>query len=93
MNKQELNSLMEISSQTESFLLEYANGKYGKVGKTIDITEKVVETFMELSSKEEMFEVLSYLEFKDEMLEDKGGAGDLEDFVKYVLDKNENGWI
>lgn len=30
---------------------------------------------------------------KDEMLEDKGGSRDLEDFVKYVLDKNENGWI
>ncbi len=90
MNKRELVKLMEISDKTETFLLEYANGMYGKVGERIDITKQVVKKFMEKSSKSDMEEVLSYVQFKDEMLLDKGGASDLEDWICHVLNREDN---
>lgn len=85
MNKEELSKLMEISDQTEAFLTEYSNGIYGKVGDCIDVNEKVVNEFMEKCSKSDMEEVLSYLQFKNEMISDKGVASDLEDWIDYVI--------
>lgn len=90
MNINKLNELIELSNQTETFLIEYADGKYGKVGKEINITREVVERFMEISTKSNMEEVISYLEFKDEMIDDNSGAGDLEDYIKYVLNLEHN---
>jgi len=90
MNINKLNELIELSNQTETFLIEYADGKYGKVGKEINITREVVERFMEISTKSDMEEVISYLEFKDEMIADNGGAGDLEDYINYVVNIKPN---
>ena len=59
-----------------------------KGGKVVVVTEKVVKDFMEISSKEDMEEILSYLPFKDEMLSDKLGASDLEDWIDFVINKD-----
>jgi hypothetical protein len=90
MNKKEISKLAEISDKTETFLLEYAKGIYGKFGERIDITKQVVKKFMEKSSKSDMEEVLIYLDFKDEMIDDKGGASDLEDWIYYVINKEDD---
>src|SRR3989344_1188777 len=92
MNKKELTKLIEISIETEIFLTEYASGVYGKYGKRIDVTKKVVKKFMDKSSKSDMEEVLSYLQFKDEMIADKKGASDLEDWIYNIIDK-ENDYL
>jgi hypothetical protein len=93
MNKKEIAKLMEISNQTETFLMEYANGVYGKQGDCIDVTKDVVKKFMKKSSKEDMEEVLTYLEYKEEMIErkhlDGGGASDLEDWIDYVINEKD----
>ena len=85
MNKKEINKLSEIRDKTETFLIEYAEGLYGKSGERIDITKQVVKKFMEKSSKSDMEEVMSYFQYKDEMIQDKKGASDLEDWIHYVI--------
>ena len=90
MNRNKLNELIELNNKTETFLNEYADGKYGKVCETIDITREVVEKFMDVSSKSDMEEVCMWLEFKDEMISDQNGASDLEDFIRLVLNRESN---
>ena len=75
----------ELSKTTENFLLEYASGKFGKCGEVINITKKVVEEFMEKSTKEDMEEIISYIQFSEEMIQDNRGSLDLEDYIDYVI--------
>lgn len=85
MNKKDISELLDISYKTESFLLQYAKGIYGKYNQKINVNIHAVKQFMKLSSKQDMLEVLKYTKHIDEMLLNKNGAEDLEDFIYYII--------
>ena len=94
MNKEQLKELQEVSEQTEKFLTEYANNVYGKCEYYIEIgedniTQEMVKEFIQKANLEDMLEVLSYTKYKQEMIDDQSGAGDLEDWIKCVIKKDD----
>jgi len=40
---------------------------------------------MEKSTKEDMEEIISYIQFSEEMIQDNRGSLDLEDYIDYVI--------
>lgn len=81
---------IETYNKTESFLLEYASGKYGKCKDVIDVTEDTVKIFMEKVDQEGMEEVLNYLQFTDEMKSNMYGSEDLEDWIDHIVNYSDN---
>ena len=79
----------ELMEKVESFLLDYANGLYGKNGDRFKITKEVVDDFMEKSNIEDLEEVRMHFQFIDDMLSDMLGNIDLEDYVNYVVNLRE----
>lgn len=82
-----MNKVIEKYNKTKNFLTDYAKGKYGKCSTRIEISEDVVNLFLVKSKEEDLDEILSYLRYEAEMLENMYGAEDLEDYIDYVIDK------
>lgn len=88
MNQEQLKRLKEVSEKTEQFLTEYANDVYGRCPYyNQGITYDMVKEFMLKSNLEDMLEALSYTKYKQEMIDEQTGAGDLEDWIKYVINR------
>jgi uncharacterized lipoprotein YajG len=91
-----IKKLAKLHEQTETFLMDYASGKYGKYEKNIKVTETVVKKFIQKASQFDLEEALSYTrpDIIKDMLDKKGtdteGASDLEDWIKHVLNKEKN---
>lgn len=91
-----IKELKKLHDDAEKFLLAYAAGEYGKCGDDIDITPEVVATCMEKASADDLDEILSYNtpNIIAELMKDKdtdlAGASDLEDYIRYILNKDEN---
>ncbi len=86
----DIKKLNKLHKETEEFLLDYADNKYGQA-KVLKITKSVVKKFMKLANAEELEEAHSYISFIPEMLADKEtdeeGASDLEDWIRFVINK------
>jgi hypothetical protein len=86
-----IKKIAKLHEDTEVFLMDYANGKYGKCGDDIKITKAVVKKFLNKASQFDLEEALSYTR-KDiikDMLASMDGASDLEDWIKHVINKDE----
>jgi hypothetical protein len=88
-----IKKLLKLHTDTEAFLKEYATGKYGNA-KTYKITDKVIQKFLKKANESNLEEILSYKHFIPDMLKVLGtkneGASDLEDYVKYVVNKDKD---
>lgn len=86
-----IKKLAKLHEDTEAFLMDYANGKYGKYGKDIKVTKAVVKKFIDKASKFDLEEALSYTrkDIVEDMLSDMSGASDLEDWIKHVINREK----
>jgi len=91
-----IDKLNKLYNETKTFLLDYANNKYGKCNDLIIVTPTIVQEFLDNASEFDLEEILSYTtpEIIAAMLAEKGteteGASDLEDYINYVINKDED---
>ena len=87
--------LLQLQDKVQTFLYDYAKGKYGRTPNYTPVTRKMVNEFLTFATEKDLKEILKYATPKiiAEMIKDKGtkneGAPDLEDYIEAVLIKNK----